>query len=106
MAITTMLISLLLALVPLVGGIILEIFLSSRQNKWLGLILPAITFLFSIFILLQLIVPPDEKQIVFIFASTFIVSNIPTLILLAVYFACRQRFKRRAQIEKMSVQDL
>lgn len=106
MAITTMLISLLLVLLLLGGGTFLQIFLSSRENKWLGLILPAICFVFSLLTLLQLMVPPDEKQIIFMLASTFLLANIPTIVLLGVYFACRQRFKRRAQIEKMSVQDL
>lgn len=106
MSIVTIIVSVFPLLVLLTGGTFLQIFLSSRENKWLGLILPAICFVFSLLTLLQLMVPPDEKQIIFMLASTFLLANIPTIVLLGVYFACRQRFKRRAKLEKMSVQDL
>ena len=40
------------------------------------------------------------------FLFLLILGNIPTLILLAVYFVCREKFRKRNQIEKMKIQDL
>ncbi|MBK5246138.1 MAG: hypothetical protein JJE49_02540 [Peptostreptococcaceae bacterium] len=39
-------------------------------------------------------------------APIFIISNIPTLIFLAIYFACRDKRKKNLELEKMSIQDL
>lgn len=52
----------------LIAGIVaLQIFLSGRQNKWLGLILPAISLL---------------------------VSSVLTIVLTGIYFACREQLKK------------
>ena len=32
--------------------------------------------------------------------------NIPTLILLAIYFACREKFRRKKEMDRMNAQDL
>ena len=40
--------SLLILLLLVVGGVLLQIFLSRRENKWLGLVLPLLTFLMSL----------------------------------------------------------
>jgi hypothetical protein len=36
----------------------------------------------------------------------FLMSNIPTLLFLAIYFACREKRKLRKELDKMNVQDL
>jgi preprotein translocase subunit YajC len=36
----------------------------------------------------------------------WLIVNIPTIILLLVYFVCRQQYKKKNQIEKMKIQDL
>ena len=38
--------------------------------------------------------------------SCLLLGNIPTLVLLAVYAACREGRKRRSDVEKMNIQDL
>jgi len=38
--------------------------------------------------------------------STLLLFNISTIILLAIYFGCREKLKRKAQLEKMNIQDL
>ncbi|MBR7082211.1 MAG: hypothetical protein IKI49_05885 [Oscillospiraceae bacterium] len=90
------------------GGILLQIFLSRKESKWFGLILPFITFAYSLLVLSQ-IVKTDIMtwwNTVGLIASTFFISNIPTIILLAIYFGCREKIKRKKAIEKMSIQDL
>jgi len=46
---------LFLIVIP-VGLILLQIFLSKKENKWLGLILPITSFAFSLFIVLGMVV--------------------------------------------------
>ena len=36
----------------------------------------------------------------------FLLYNIPTLVLLVIYFACRGKYRRRREIDKMNAQDL
>ena len=121
-------------LVFLAGSIWLQIFLSKKQNKWLGLIIPLICFVFSIMDVLSLAMYTNtaitsltdvndgaklsdkitiihsEKSSMFSMLATvvpvFLISNIPTIIFLAIYFACREKLKLRTELDKMNIQDL
>jgi hypothetical protein len=117
----------------LAGVIWLQIFLSKAKNKWLGLIIPSICFIFSIIIILSLamytatgttttktidgvvvtdktVISPTEKPSVISMLATavpvFLIANIPTLIFLGIYFACREKLKLRNELDKMNIQDL
>lgn len=118
----------------LAGGIWLQVFLSKTKNKWLGLIIPLICFIFSIITILSLsmytntgitsvtktvdgvvvtdkiITSQSEKPSMISMLATampvFLISNIPTIIFLAIYFACREKLKLRNELDKMNVQDL
>lgn len=90
----------------LVGTILLQIFLSKRESKWPGLILPAITFLFSILMVLNVSAMENTRAVVMAILSVLIGGNIPTLILLAIYAACRSGQKKRAEMDKMKIEDL
>lgn len=96
---------LLIVLIAAVG-VILQLFLSKKSNKWLGLILPIITFVFSLLYVLNIMDTGSLWQNMILIVSTLLLSNIPTIILLAIYFACREKLKRKAQLEKMNIQDL
>jgi hypothetical protein len=94
----------------LTGVIFLQIFLSKKPNKWLGLILPIITFLISII----LMIPSMENifRIEFISRAFFanmvacVFFNIPTVVLLAIYLIFRKKIRKANEIEKMRIQDL
>jgi signal transduction histidine kinase len=118
----------------LAGSIWLQVFLSKTKNKWLGLIIPLICFIFSIITILSLsmytntgitsvtetingvvvtdktITSQSEKPSMISMLATvmpvFLISNIPTIIFLAIYFACREKLKLRNELDKMHVQDL
>lgn len=127
--------NLLLLLVFGIGGVVFQIFLAKRKNKWFGLILPAICLLFSIIAVLSLSiytskeitlqqVAPDgtviEEQIIekskepivkkgpsiFQILAVFLLYNIPTAILLIIYFACRENIRKNSLLAKMNIQDL
>lgn len=117
-----------------VGGIVwLQIFLSKKNNKWFGLILPFICLMFSLLIVLNIaaynsiqttvtetvdgvVISEETNQlesenpgmmaILGTILPVFLISNIPTLILLAIYFASREKLKIRNQLDKMNIQDL
>lgn len=96
-----------IVLIIIVGVIILlQIFLSKKQNKWVGIILPCGSFAFSMLFLLNMEGKANLAQTIISIISTTIISNIPTIILLIIYFACRENVKRKSQLEKMNIQDL
>ncbi len=99
---------LLIALLLLAGVAALQIFLSLRESRWPGLILPIIAFLFSLLYPLNMMAPPEGVTAGFIFQMVLVwlLGNIPTIILLAVYFGCRGRQRRKKQMDKMNIQDL
>ena len=93
-------------LVFVVGGTLLQIFLSKRVSKWPGLVLPTITFLWSILMVLNVTAMETMRAVVASVLSVFIVGNIPTLILLAIYFSCRRNRGKKSEVEKMNIRDL
>lgn len=120
----------------LVGIVWLQVFLSKKQNKWLGLIIPLTFFLFSIIIVLSIpmystttsMAVIEEIDGVIINKETFetqtkdmangellmlstvfpifIVTNIPTIIFLIIYFTFRKKQKKNLELQKMNIQDL
>ena len=99
-------VNILLVLVLCVGGIVLQIFLSKKESKWLGLILPIITFGFSLLFVLNVANIGEPSTVIVTVVSTLLLLNIPTAVLLVIYAACRGKRKRQRDLEKMSVQDL
>ena len=97
--------AILLMLVLLVGVPVLQVFLSRRENQWLGLLLPMLTFLYSLVMVCS--VTTYEGGIPWgpILAS-LILGNIPTAVLLVIYFACREKFRRRSELDKTRIEDL
>ncbi len=87
-----------------VGGILLQIFLSRREGRWPGLMLPLLTFLYSLLMVFN-VQAGDGFPWGPVLAS-LVLGNIPTVILLAIYAACRERRKRKDDVDKMNIQDL
>lgn len=98
--------NILLVLVFGVGAILLQIFLSRRQSRWPGLILPALTLLYSLVMVLNVANTGDLASALLAMGITFLLGNIPTLILLVIYAACREKYRKKKQMEKMDIQDL
>lgn len=98
----------LVILAFIVGVILLQIFLSKTESKWPGLVLPMIAFLFSFLFPLNMPVPKGEVTVgIYVqVALIWLLANIPTAILLAIYFVCREKYHRNKQLDKMNIQDL
>ena len=88
-----------------VGGILLQIFLSKRERKWPGLVLPLLSLLYSLLMACSA-VAYSEKIICGPILTSLILGNIPTVILLAIYAACREKRRKRGELDKMQIKDL
>ena len=96
---------LILVLILIVGGVLLQIFLSRRKSRWPGLILPLLTFLYALVLMLN-VTSTDGVFPWGALLAAFLLGNIPTVVLLAVYRAAREKFRVKDQIEKMNLDDL
>lgn len=133
MSIARTIIILHILIVLSVVGVFLQIFLSKKQNKWLGLILPLICVGVSLLAILgnmtfstltgEVVVQelsPDGTVLsetvgvenitgsldVGAVVVIFVTFNIPTAILLVIYRACREKVNRNTEVQKMNIQDL
>ena len=111
------------------GIIILQVYLSKKDSKWPGLILPAICLAVSLSAVLGILffsthtmtaTTMENGEVIEQTANTlsppasliasaafaFLFYSIPTVILTLIYTACRGTRSRRRALEKMSVQDL
>ena len=95
----------LFLLIFVVGGIFLQIFLSRREGKWPGLILPILSFLYSLVMALSAVAYNGGIHWGPILAS-LLLGNIPTVILLAIYAACREKRRKCVELDKMQINDL
>ena len=94
-------------LLLLAGIVVLQIFLSRRPSKWPGLVLPILSFLFSLIYPLNMAVSDgDLMSIVLKMLIVWLVGNNPTILLMLIYFCCREKQRRKKQLEKMNIQDL
>ena len=99
-------VTLIVLLVLVVGGLLLQIFLSKRESKWPGLVLPVISFLWSLLYLFNLMDTGSVVRNILMAILTILLTNIPTLVLLAIYWAVREKRRKRSEIEKMNIDDL
>lgn len=100
--------TLILAVLVIAGIVCLQIFLSKRESKWPGLVLPVLAFLFGLLYPLNMVAPSEGISVSFIIQMilVWIMGNIPTIVLLAIYFGCRGKQRRNKQLDKMNIQDL
>ena len=88
----------------------LEVFLAKRKSRWPGLVLPVLALFPALFVLPNLLtnalsVAENGLQALLSLLAMLLLF-VPTLVLLAVYWFCRRRRKRREDVEKMKIQDL
>ena len=100
--------TILMFIIMVAGPIVLQLFLSRKENKWLGLILPALNVIISIMAVLGMAFfeKPSIFEIIIQVLMLLLISNIPTAILIAIYFACREKLKKNKEIDKMNIHDL
>ncbi len=84
-------INFILGILLLAGGICLQVFLATK-GKWPGLILPALWFLYSFYLLYGVYMYErfNSQALLHVLVPAFLIYNIPTMILLIAYFAKRK----------------
>lgn len=99
---TRIAVTIIFALAVLIGQFFLQYFLSLRESKWPGLILPALSLLVGLIYTLSATTVPAAV------AGFLVGGGIPFLLHLVIYLAGRGRVRRRRQdqVEKMNIQDL
>lgn len=105
-AFRTIIVGLIVFLVLIAGGIFLQIFLSRRESRWPGLVLPLLAFLNALLMVLNIADTESASQNVLTVLVTLLAGNIPTLVLLAIYWAAREKRRVKSQIDKMKIDDL
>lgn len=79
--------------------IVLQVFLSRAENRWLGIILPVLSFLFSLVFVVQ---ASDGGATV----KSFLVCNVSTVLYLLIYFLMRRKKRRNDPMDQMKIRDL
>ena len=90
----------------LVGGVLLQIFLSRRESRWPGLVLPGICVLFSLIAVLSVAARGGVMESIVTILMVLVLYNLPTLVLLAIYAACRSGRRKRDEVDTMRIHDL
>lgn len=90
-----------------IGAIVLQIFLSRMESRVPGLILPGLNLVVSVLtVLLMVAYVGSLAEVIATILSTLLLFNIPTVILLLIYYVCRRKYRRQNQMDKMRIQDL
>ena len=91
------------------GLIVLEIFLARSEKWWPGLIPPLFTFLWALFICLinaSAMNSLGMGGVAGTVISGLLVLNVPTWILLIIYFIFRAKKRKQKMLDKMNLHDL
>lgn len=89
-----------------VGLIFLQIFLSKKPNRYYGLFLPAISFIISLILVFSIRDTGSLSKNITTAILTLSISNITTVVFILIYLACRAKYKKHSQVEKMKIKDL
>ena len=91
-------IRLIIVLLFVVGIVALQIFLSGKRNKWLGLFMPIISFLMTLVIPLNMVAPAEGITSDFLLSMllVLVIANIPTIFFLLIYVACREKYRAKS----------
>jgi len=99
----------ILIMLLMVGLVItLQVFLSKSKSKIPGLIIPILFVMFSLISVANIGFSSHFTWIDMVgrILMVFVLSNIPTLILVSIYYVIRERSDMNRQLDKMKIQDL
>lgn len=97
----------LIGFVFLAGMIFLQVYLSRMERRWPGLILPMCSLAYALLVVFSLgFYDAHHGEMLAQVVLVFILTNLPTVVLLAIYFACRSGRRKKDELEKMKLQDL
>lgn len=100
-------IGMLFGLVPVVGLIVLQVYLSKLEKDWPGLVLPGLFLGSSVIAVLGLtFVALSDPSILIRLLFLLVIFNIPTLILFLIYKSVHKKQVPTKELDRMTIQDL
>ena len=98
----------LVGLLFVAGMIVLQVYLSRREGRFPGLVLPIISFIIALLFPLNMAVLPGSSgaDVATLLITAWLLANIPTVLLLGIYFGCRSKRKKNKPVDRMNIQDL
>jgi len=100
-----LLIVILFLIVPIVGLIVLQIYLSKMEKDWPGLILPILSLSISFLSTLGFSLYAGAG-IITTFIVFFVLNNIHTLVFFLIYKNVHKKQSPNKELDKMTIQDL
>ncbi|WP_297988447.1 hypothetical protein [uncultured Oscillibacter sp.] len=94
-------VSLIILLVFLVGIVLLQIFLSRRESRWPGLVLPLLTFLSALLLPLNVMDTGSVSENILLAVVTLLAGNIPTLPL-AIFLTCSNNINEDCRLASVA----
>jgi len=101
-----LLVVILFLIVPVVGFIVLQVYLSKMEKDWPGLILPILSLSGSVISILGLSLYAIRGAIIITFIIYFILINIPTVVFFLIYKNVHKKQSPNKELDKMTIQDL
>ena len=97
--------NILIGLIVLVFAIVLQISLSQKEDKKLGLILPALGLVFAIARIFTISVSASTTvgQVLGRGLSAFLLSSVPAIILITIYIWFRGKIKENEELENINL---
>lgn len=99
-------INMIIVILIIMGSLLLQVILSKNKSWLLGLLLPVICLVWSVIFMTVSSDGGENWSPLFSSIPYFLTVNIPTILLILIYFACRIDVKRKKELKKMNVQDL
>lgn len=98
----------------IIGAGVLQGFLSNAKNRYLGFVFPFISFGISLVVVISVILfmaaGVAKRDAVLYILYLFFMMNLPTLILLGIYFLVRkgrkEKREKNTELDKMNIRDL
>ena len=107
-ALANTIIALILLLFICAAIIYLQVYLCKKESKYLGLILPVISLIFSLMNVAGMAAFDSFSQVenYIVLFVTFLVANIPTIVLVFIYLGIREKKNMKKELDKMNIKDL
>jgi uncharacterized membrane protein len=99
---------LVIILLVIVLPVVLQLLICGKTGKTkskMGLVLPAISLVFSVFLVMNTAVM-DHRNMLVSTVLMLLVTNIPTVVLYVIYRAYAKRNQQHHELEKMKLKDL
>lgn len=96
-------------LILLIGALVLlglQVALCLLKPVWPGLVLPALCLGYAVFMAMNVAAVGSLLESAVTMALTFLLCNVPTVILLLIFLLCRKGRSSKKQLDKMNIQDL